>query len=163
MLITEIRACSLITQPGDEHVGLTLKGLLHKKNNCFIWYMGPWLPPEAFPLTCYGHKCAHNIGPHGSGSLPTGALKTSQLVPWMSNWGPRNCSLVFWHKLTTAELVAISRAPVTLSGHQLAGFQGTSWQTSRPRRPNTMSTFMHVAGQGKGLFRQPRCPWTYLS
>ena len=44
----------------------------------------------------------------------------------------------------------ISRAPVRLSGHQLAGFQRTSWQTSGPRGPNTMSTFMSVAGQWEG-------------
>ena len=47
----------------------------------------------------------------------------------------------------SADLAAISRAPVRLSGHQLAGFQGISWHTSGPWGPNTMSTFMSVGGQ----------------
>ena len=43
-------------------------------------------------------------------------------------------------------------------GHQLAGFQGISWQTSGPREPNTISTFIHEACHGEGLGKQPRCP-----
>ena len=47
----------------------------------------------------------------------------------------------------SADQAEISRAPVRLSGHQLAGFQGISWQTCGPWGPNTMSTSMSVAGQ----------------
>ena len=97
------------------------------------------------------HKGAHSIWPPGSRSLPTGALKTCHLVPESLTDA---LEIAAW----SAEQEAISRAPVQLSGHQLAGFQCTSWQDYGPRGPNTMSTFMHVAGQGEGLGRQPRCP-----
>ena len=39
-----------------------------------------------------------------------------------------------------------------LLGHHLAGFKVPRWQTSGPRGPNIMSTFMHVAGVEGGLW-----------
>ena len=149
---------------------LALKGLLHKKKLFFDGRLAslsrvrtPWLPPKALPLTCYMHPGAHSIGPPGFRSLPTGALKTCQLVPWKSNWCPRNCRLFCCCELLPTDQAAISRAPVRFPGHQLAGFQGTSWQTSGPRGPNTMSTFVDVVGQGEGLGKQSRCFWTRQS
>ena len=59
--------------------------------------------------------------------------------------------------------VHFSGHQVDFSGHNLAGFQGTRWQTSGPRGPNIISTFMSVSGQGEGLGRKQMCHWICLS
>ena len=87
-----------------------------------------------------------------------------QLVPWKpANWCHESLTGALEFTECSTDQAGISRAPVRLSGQQLVGFQGTSWQTSGPRGPNTISTFMLEAGQWEGLGRPLRCPWTRLS
>ena len=106
----------------------------------------PWVPPKAPLLTSYGQKGAHNIGPPGSQmsvtlchEMSTWCSEMSTRCPEMSNWCSTNCCLVFWQQTRQQFLgykVDFSGHRVHFSGHQvellgqdLAGFQGTSWQT----------------------------------
>ena len=45
------------------------------------YFMTPWLPLKALPLTCYRHTDAHNNGPPVYTCLLPCALKTCQVVP----------------------------------------------------------------------------------
>ena len=50
-----------------------------------------------------------------------------QLVPWKpANWCPESLTGALEIAAWSAEQAAVSRAPDKLSGHQFAGFQGTS-------------------------------------
>ena len=93
--------------------------------------------------------------------------KTSSRTPWLPPKAPWVQMSANWcpESLIGALEIAASSTVVSFCqetwrqflGHQL-DFQGTSWQICGPRGPNTMSTFMPVAGHWEGLGRQPSCP-----
>ena len=116
----------------------------------------------------------HNIGPPKSRSLPPSALKTCRVVTWKVYLVPWEVYPVAWkvctwcpRKLPAGLLLQTDQAQllghqVEFSGHHLASFQGTRWQTSGLRGPNIMSTFAPVAGQWEGLGRQVLLSKAYL-
>ena len=82
------------------------------------------MPPKGLPLTDYMYKGALRFAPLGP--------EVYQLLPLRpANWCPESLTDAL-EIAPCSDDQAVSRAPVTLSGHKLAGFQGTIWQASGP-------------------------------